>query len=158
MDRPRRSSRPRQDRSEKMSNIKGRFRWGGSSLIALATVINYIDRNALAVMWPEVSKEIGATKEDYALLVTIFMIFYAFGQSLFGRIFDAIGTRMGFTLSIVVWSLSIAAHALVRSMPLLMVLRATLGVSERSEEGRGGKECCQYVQVSVVAVSLKQKT
>src|SRR3546814_16534976 len=58
------------------------------------------------------------------------MIFYAFGQSLFGRIFDAIGTRMGFTLSIVVWSLSIAAHALVRSMPLLMVLRATLGVSE----------------------------
>src|SRR3546814_19917408 len=50
---------------------------------------------ALAVMWPEVSKEIGATKEDYALLVTIFMIFYAFGQSPFGRIFDAIGTRMG---------------------------------------------------------------
>src|SRR3546814_3953022 len=81
-------------------------------------------------MWPEVSKEIGATKEDYALLVTIFMIFHALGQSLFGRIFDAIGTRMGFTLSIVVWSLSIAAHALVRSMPLLVFLRATLGVSE----------------------------
>ena len=113
-----------------MSNVKGRFRWCVIALIALATVINYIDRNALAVMWPEVSKEIGATKEDYALLVTIFMIFYAFGQSLFGRIFDAIGTRMGFTISIVVWSLSIAAHALVRSMPLLMVLRATLGISE----------------------------
>ncbi|HEV7313132.1 MFS transporter [Sphingopyxis sp.] len=113
-----------------MSNVKGRFRWCVIALIALATVINYIDRNALAVMWPEVSKEIGATKENYALLVTIFMIFYAFGQSLFGRIFDAIGTRMGFTISIVVWSLSIAAHALVRSMPLLMVLRATLGVSE----------------------------
>lgn len=113
-----------------MSNIKGRFRWCVIGLIALATVINYIDRNALAVMWPEVSKEIGASKEDYALLVTIFMIFYAFGQSLFGRIFDAIGTRMGFTLSIVVWSLSIAAHALVRSMPLLVFLRATLGISE----------------------------
>lgn len=113
-----------------MNNIKGRFRWCVIALIALATVINYIDRNALAVMWPEVSKEIGATKEDYALLVTIFMIFYAFGQSIFGRIFDAIGTRMGFTISIVFWSLSIAAHALVRSMPLLMVLRATLGVSE----------------------------
>ena len=113
-----------------MSNIKGRFRWCVIALIALATVINYIDRNALAVMWPEVSKEIGATKEDYALLVTIFMIFYAFGQSLFGRIFDAIGTRMGFTISIVVWSLSIAAHALVRTLPLLVFLRATLGISE----------------------------
>jgi len=110
--------------------MKGRFRWCVIGLIALATVINYIDRNALAVMWPEVSKEIGASKEDYALLVTIFMIFYAIGQSLFGRIFDAIGTRMGFTLSILFWSLSIAAHALVRSMPLLVVLRATLGISE----------------------------
>lgn len=109
---------------------QGRFRWCVIALIALATVINYIDRNALAVMWPEVSKDIGASKEDYALLVTIFMIFYAFGQSLFGRIFDAIGTRAGFTLSIVIWSASIAAHALVRSLPLLGVLRATLGISE----------------------------
>ena len=107
-----------------MSNIKGRFRWCVIGLIGLATVINYIDRNALAVMWPEVSKDIGATKEDYALLVTIFMIFYAFGQSLFGRIFDAIGTRMGFAISIIFWSLSIAAHAFVRSLPLLGVLRA----------------------------------
>jgi ACS family hexuronate transporter-like MFS transporter len=110
--------------------MNGRFRWCVIGLIALATVINYIDRNALAVMWPEVSKEIGASKEDYALLVTVFMIFYAVGQSLFGRVFDAIGTRIGFTLSILFWSLSIAAHALVRSMPLLVLLRATLGISE----------------------------
>ncbi|QXF11429.1 MULTISPECIES: MFS transporter [Sphingopyxis] len=110
--------------------MKGGLRWCVIGLIGLATVINYIDRNALAVMWPEVSKDIGATKEDYALLVTIFMIAYAVGQSLFGRVFDAIGTRMGFTISILFWSLSIAAHALVRSMPLLGVLRATLGLSE----------------------------
>lgn len=110
--------------------MKGRLRWCVIGLIGLATVINYIDRNALAVMWPEVSKDIGATKEDYALLVTIFMIAYAFGQSLFGRVFDAIGTRLGFTVSIFFWSLSIAAHALVRSMPLLVVLRAALGISE----------------------------
>lgn len=106
------------------------LRWGVIGLIALATVINYIDRNALAVMWPEVSKDIGASKEDYALLVTIFMIFYAIGQSLFGRIFDVIGTRMGFALSIVVWSLSIAAHSMVRSLGPLAVLRGTLGISE----------------------------
>ncbi len=109
--------------------IKG-LRWGIIALIALATVINYIDRNALAVMWPEVSKDIGATKEDYALLVTLFMISYAVGQSLFGKIFDKIGTRLGFSLSIIVWSASIAAHALVRSLPFLGFLRVTLGVSE----------------------------
>lgn len=110
--------------------MKSGIRWGIIGLIALATVINYIDRNALAVMWPEVSKDIGADKEDYALLVTIFMVSYAVGQSLFGKIFDKVGTRLGFAISIVIWSASIAAHALVRSLPLLGFLRATLGVSE----------------------------
>ncbi|MFN3725211.1 MAG: MFS transporter [Allosphingosinicella sp.] len=110
--------------------MKKGIRWGIIALIALATVINYIDRNALAVMWPEVSRDIGATKEDYALLVTIFMIFYAVGQSAFGRIFDKVGTRIGFAISIIIWSASIAAHALVRSLPLLGVLRGTLGFSE----------------------------
>ncbi|WP_422055779.1 MFS transporter [Sphingomonas sp.] len=110
--------------------MKSGFRWWIIGLIAIATVINYIDRNALAVMWPEVAKDIGADKEDYALLVTIFMVFYALGQSIFGKIFDVVGTRMGFAISIVVWSISIAAHSLVRSMLVLGLLRASLGVSE----------------------------
>lgn len=108
----------------------GGLRWVVIGMIAVATVINYIDRNALAVMWPAVSEDIGASKEDYALLVTVFMIAYAFGQSLFGKIFDVIGTRMGFALSILVWSASIAAHALVRGIGLLALLRVTLGISE----------------------------
>lgn len=110
--------------------IRKGVRWGVIGLIAVATVINYIDRNALAVMWPAVSADIGATKEDYALLVTVFMIAYAAGQALFGRVFDRIGVRMGFVVSIVIWSASIAAHALVRGLGLLALLRVTLGVSE----------------------------
>lgn len=106
------------------------LRWMVIGLIGLATVINYIDRNALAVMWPAVSKEIGADKSDYALLVTMFMLAYAFRQSAFGKIFDVIGTRLGFAVSILFWSLSIGAHALVRSLGLLALLRVTLGVSE----------------------------
>ncbi|NWK96309.1 MFS transporter [Sphingobium lactosutens] len=106
------------------------MRWMVISLIGLATVINYIDRNALAVMWPAVSRDIGADKADYALLVTTFMIAYAFGQSAFGKIFDVIGTRMGFAVSILFWSLSIGLHSLVRSLGLLALLRVTLGVSE----------------------------
>jgi len=106
------------------------MRWLVVTLIGLATVINYIDRNALAVMWPAVSREIGADKSDYALLVTVFMIAYAFGQSAFGKIFDVIGTRMGFAVSILFWSLSIGLHAIVRSLGLLALLRMTLGVSE----------------------------
>ncbi|TMN24048.1 MFS transporter [Pseudoxanthomonas sp. X-1] len=99
-------------------------------LIAVATVINYIDRNALAVMWPEIAKDVGATKEDYALLVTVFMLFYAAGQFLFGRLFDIIGTRMGFALSIGVWSVSIALHSITHSIFSFSLVRALLGVSE----------------------------
>ena len=105
-------------------------RWIIIGLIAVATVINYIDRNALAVMWPEIAGDIGATKEDYALLVTVFMLFYAAGQFGFGRLFDIIGVRMGFAVSIAVWSVAIALHAVARSILSFSVFRALLAVSE----------------------------
>lgn len=110
--------------------MKSKLRWVIIGLIAIATVINYIDRNALAVMWPEIAPEIGATKEDYALLVTIFMVFYALGQFVFGKLFDRIGVRMGFALSIGVWSISIALHALATSILSFSIFRAMLGISE----------------------------
>ena len=106
------------------------LRWLIVSLVALATVINYIDRNALAVMWPAIASETGATKEDYALLITCFMISYAAGQSLFGSLFDKIGTRLGFVLAIGVWSASIALHAAARSIVTFAILRSFLGLSE----------------------------
>ncbi|WP_241735994.1 MFS transporter [Caulobacter sp. RHG1] len=106
------------------------MRWVIIGLIAVATVVNYIDRNALAVMWPEIASEIGATKQDYALLVTIFMLFYALGQFVFGKLFDAIGVRLGFALSIGFWSISIMLHALASSILSFSIFRAMLGVSE----------------------------
>lgn len=107
-----------------------KLRWTVIGLIAAATVINYIDRNALAVMWPAVSKDIGADKADYALLVTFFMLAYAAGQSIFGRLLDVIGTRLGFTVAIAVWSASIALHAVARSFAAFSLLRVTLGLGE----------------------------
>jgi MFS transporter, ACS family, hexuronate transporter len=112
-----------------MARVKG-LRWLIICLIGLVTVINYIDRNALAVMWPAVSKDIGADKADYALLVTMFMVAYAAGQSLFGKLLDRIGTRIGFVVAIAVWSVSIGLHAVIRSLGALLFFRATLGVSE----------------------------
>lgn len=106
------------------------LRWVIVSLVALATVINYIDRNALAIMWPEISRDIGASKDDYANLVIVFTLFYAIGQTAFGKIFDAIGTRLGFLASIVVWSASIALHSVANSVMSFALLRATLGFSE----------------------------
>ena len=110
--------------------FRGYLRWIVVSLVAIATVINYIDRNALAIMWPAISEDLGMDQSDYALIVSFFMVGYAIGHSLFGKIFDMIGTRLGFVLAIVVWSISIMLHAAARGVLSLGLVRAMLGVSE----------------------------
>lgn len=109
--------------------LKG-LRWFVLALVAIATVINYVDRNALAIMWPGISEELGMDKSDYALILSFFMVGYALGQSLFGKIFDMIGTRFGFLLSIGVWSAAIAMHAFVRTATSFGIVRFGLGLGE----------------------------
>lgn len=109
--------------------LKG-LRWYIVSLVAVATVINYIDRGALGFLWPEISKDLGLTKADYAIILNVFTFAYAFGQTLFGKIFDWIGTRFGFVVSIVVWSLATMLHAVATGLTSFAVFRALLGVSE----------------------------
>ena len=110
--------------------MKGNLRWVIVSLVALATIINYIDRGALGFLWPEISEDLGLTKTDYAIIINVFTFAYAFGQTLFGKIFDWIGTRLGFVLSIVVWSAATMLHALANSMTSFAIFRGILGVSE----------------------------
>ena len=109
--------------------LKG-LRWWVVGLVALATVINYIDRGALGFLWPEISEDLGLTKTDYAIILNVFTFAYAFGQSIFGKIFDWIGTRLGFVLSIVVWSAATMLHAFANSLTSFAVFRGLLGVSE----------------------------
>lgn len=108
----------------------GKFRWAIVSLVALATIINYIDRGALGFLWPEISEDLGLTKLDYAIILNVFTFAYAFGQTLFGKIFDWIGTRLGFVLSIVVWSAATMLHAVSNGLTSFAIFRGLLGVSE----------------------------
>lgn len=110
--------------------LKGNLRWAIVGLVALATVINYIDRGALGFLWPEISEDLGMTKTDYAIIINVFTFAYAFGQTLFGKIFDWIGTRLGFVLSIVVWSLATILHAAASGLTSFAIFRGLLGISE----------------------------
>ncbi len=110
--------------------MKGKLRYWIVILVAVATVINYIDRGALGFLWPEISKELELTEFDYAIILNVFTFAYAFGQSIFGKIFDWIGTRMGFILSIVVWSAATILHAFARGLLSFAIFRAILGVAE----------------------------
>lgn len=110
--------------------LRNRFRWSIVTLVAIATVINYIDRGALGLLWPEISTDLGMSKLDYAIILNVFTFAYAFGQTLFGKIFDWIGTRMGFVLSIVVWSAATMLHAFARGLLSFAIFRALLGLAE----------------------------
>ena len=115
--------------------IKG-LRWWVIALIALATIINYIDRQSLGVLWPEIAEDLypGKTelelKKIYALISVVFVFSYAFGQAIFGKIFDKVGTRIGFALSIGVWSIATALHAFARGVASFAVFRSILGIAE----------------------------
>ena len=82
----------------------------------LATVINYIDRTAFGVMWPEMGKDLGMDEADYGIMLNIFMVTYAAGKFLSGKLYDIIGTRLGFVVSIVVWSVASILHAFARGL------------------------------------------
>jgi len=113
--------------------IKG-LRWWIIGLIGLATVINYIDRSAINIMWPYIYKEFGIAdtdnKQALALITNIFLVAYAIGQTLTGKMMDAIGTRLGMIVSIIGWSISIGLHSIARSLATFSVFRGMLGVSE----------------------------
>jgi len=106
------------------------LRWWIIILIAIATVINYIDRSALAIMWPEMSKDLGIDERGYAAIMSMFMIAYAISQLLSGKLYDWVGTRLGFVISIVVWSISAALHAMARTAAGFSIVRFTLGLGE----------------------------
>ena len=113
--------------------IKG-LRWYIIGLIGLATVINYIDRSAINIMWPYIYKEFGIKETDnkaaLALITNFFMIAYAVGQIVTGKMMDAIGTRIGMLISIIGWSISIALHSMARSLTSFSIFRSMLGISE----------------------------
>jgi ACS family hexuronate transporter-like MFS transporter len=112
------------------------LRWWVIALIALATIINYIDRQALSVLWPDIVEDLFPDesalerKQIYANISIVFVFAYAFGQAIFGKIFDWVGTRFGFVLSIGVWSLATIAHAFAQGLLSISIFRAILGVAE----------------------------
>lgn len=109
--------------------LKG-LRWWIIGLVCLATIINYIDRSALAIMWPDISKDLGMDKNDYALILNIFLVAYAIGQSVSGKMFDKIGTRAGFVVSITLWGLATALHAFAKGVLSFSFFRVLLGLGE----------------------------
>jgi MFS transporter, ACS family, hexuronate transporter len=108
----------------------GNHRWTVCALLFFATSINYLDRNIIGILAPTLSKEIGWTPIEYGYMTTIFQAAYALGLAFFGGFIDKYGTKIGYSLSIIGWSLAAMGHALATTVFGFGVARAFLGLSE----------------------------
>jgi MFS transporter, ACS family, hexuronate transporter len=108
----------------------GHFRWVICALLFFATAINYIDRQVLGILAPDLQREIGWSELDYGRIVIAFQISYAVMMLVSGRIIDKIGTKVGFAVAIAWWSLAAMGHAFARSAVGFGVARFFLGVGE----------------------------
>jgi ACS family hexuronate transporter-like MFS transporter len=91
----------------------GRYRWWICALLFLASAINYIDRQVVGILKPTLQQQFAWSEVEYGYIVMAFQIAYAIGLVSAGRLIDRIGTRRGFALAVLIWSLAAMAHAAV---------------------------------------------
>ncbi len=123
--------------------IKG-LRWWVIALIVVITIINYLDRNTLSIMWQGIVKDLGLidmenlspeeysqkSKELYSYIYMFFMVAYGISQMLSGKLYDKIGTRIGFVISVSIWAIADACTAFARGIGSLCFFRSMLGLGE----------------------------
>jgi ACS family hexuronate transporter-like MFS transporter len=115
---------------EEVAGTVGRYRWVICALLFFATTINYIDRQVLGILAPLLQKEIGWNEIEYGYIVTAFQAAYALGLLVAGRLIDRYGTKIGYSVAIVLWSLAAMAHAVTRSATGFGAARFALGLGE----------------------------
>ncbi len=108
----------------------GYVRWGICALLFFGTTINYIDRQVLGILAPDLQHSIGWSELDYGRIVIAFQLAYAVMMLAWGRILDKIGIKLGFAIAVVWWSLAAMGTAFARTAMQFGAARFLLGVGE----------------------------
>jgi ACS family hexuronate transporter-like MFS transporter len=106
------------------------LRWRIAILVSAAIAISYLDRQTLPVAIKAIGKDIPLTNEQFSYLQSAFLLAYAFMYAGGGKLADTLGTKRGFTLIMLFWSLSCLSQGLALSFTMLAVSRFLLGMGE----------------------------
>jgi ACS family hexuronate transporter-like MFS transporter len=123
------------------------LRWWIVGLVFLATLINYIDRLTISVLAPVITKDLGLTNTEFGGIVTWFLLAYTISQSVSGKLYDRVGTRIGFVVSITLWSIAAIAHAFARGIGTLSLFRFVLGLGEAGNWPGAAKTIAEWFPV-----------
>src|SRR5665213_469827 len=107
-----------------------RFRWVIIGLVFFITVVNYIDRSAIAFAMPILSEKFHLNREDIGLTLGAFNIGYALMVFIGGLIVDRLGSRRVWLVAALIWSLSIVSTAAATGFLMLFLVRLMLGLAE----------------------------
>ena len=108
----------------------GKYRWTICSLVFYATTINYLDRQVISLLKPTLEKEFSWSETDYSNIVVAFQFAYAIGMIFAGRIIDKIGTKLGYAITLTLWSIASVLHAFATGALSFAIYRSFLGVTE----------------------------
>ena len=109
---------------------RSNYRWWICGLLFIATTINYVDRQTIAILNPTLKVELHWTDDDYGSIVFWFQCAYAAGYLFAGRLMDVIGLRRGYSLSVALWSAAAVGTAFVSTVSGFCGVRAALGLAE----------------------------
>jgi len=116
--------------TQKLGFLAGRYRWVICGLLFLGVTKNYMDRQVLGVLKGPLQHEFGWNDVDYGNLVFAFQAAYALGMICVGRLIDRLGTRVGYAMAMIFWSIASMAHAAANSFLAFAIARAALGFGE----------------------------
>ncbi|HLN21951.1 MAG TPA: MFS transporter [Bacteroidales bacterium] len=108
----------------------GSYRWTICALVFFATTVNYLDRQVIGILKPLLETDLGIGEKEYSYIVICFQAAYALGMILAGRLIDRFGTKIGYGISVVIWSIAAMGHALAKGALGFGFWRAMLGFSE----------------------------
>jgi ACS family hexuronate transporter-like MFS transporter len=120
-------------------NVRSRVRWTVGALLFASTVINYIDRQTLSALAPILKEEFHWTNSDFASVLIGFRVAYTIMQALGGRLFDVLGTRLGFTLVVSFYSAVAMCTSLAQGLGSFRVFRFLLGFGGGSQSARSSQ-------------------
>lgn len=112
-------------------NVKtGNYRWTVCALIFFATTVNYLDRQVIGILKPMLEADLGIGEKAYSHIIMAFQLSYAIGMVIAGRLIDKFGTKLGYGISVLVWSIAAMGHAFAKGVFGFGFWRALLGFSE----------------------------
>ena len=126
--------------TKKFSN----YRWTVCALIFFATTVNYLDRQVIGILKPLLESDLGIGEKDYSRIIMAFQLLYGVGMVIAGRLIDKFGTKLGYGVAVILWSIAAMGHALAKGVWGFGFWRGFLGVSEAGNFPAANKSIAEW--------------